>query len=135
MQSLEPKGGWLYTDFADDDFTMSYLKAAVSSYPFNPTAFDYADLAMPAIEQMVRDCTKFKADNLGLLALTGVCRRVSLSRAGEEFWTVRNDPKKTFSLRFWHVPKAPLLTKAASKFGRCRLFVGGEGLIYIDQGA
>jgi hypothetical protein len=135
MQSLEPKHGWLYTDFANDDFTVAYLKAAVASYPFNPTAFDYADLAMPAIEQMLRDCAKFKTDNLGLLTINGVCRRVSWSRAGEEFWTVRNDPKKTFSLRFWQVPKAPLLTKAALKFGRCRLFVGREGLIYIDQKA
>lgn len=127
--------GWVYWDFWDDPFVKSYLKAAVSAPPLKPGAFTVADLSASAIEMMVKDCLAFKTENLTLLVLPGSCPSMALEKGGVCFWKVRNDPQgEVFPMRYWGVPAAPLLTKAAAKAGTCRLYVQlTSGLLDVDM--
>lgn len=129
------KLGWTYDDFGKDTFITSYLDTSVREYPFNPRAFTRADLSMQAIELMVEDCRLFKDQAIGDIK-NGTAPALpdtdAMARAGGTFWRVRNDPRFSFSSFTWKAPHGERLTKLARSFGKCRLFVGHDRLIYVS---
>ncbi len=122
-----------------DAFTRAYIECALwsstietedgDSEPMDDS-HDITDLAPACLESMVSDCIDFQAANAELLAEF----KISIERAGHDFWLTRNH----HGAGFWgewsdggrQAELGRLLTDAAHAYGSSDLYVGDDGMLY-----
>lgn len=122
---------WSYDDM--DLFTKACLSAAVSGYPLAKGYFTIADLSVSATEVLWQDCKLFQKQQEQALYATNHDKGAALTRAGTEFWMVRNDSRLSFPNNIWAFPLNRILSNAARAMGAVRLYVNpDDGLIYLD---
>jgi hypothetical protein len=119
-----------------DPFTQGYIECAIwSSTDENGNPLDSieADLSDEAINKMKKDCAKFQDRFADLLQVAYDQENVEYykSRAGHDFWLTRNH----HGAGFWDRDLGKvgdLLTTAAHTFNVCNLYIGDDGLIYVE---
>lgn len=111
-----------------DAFTQAYIEAMF----FTSTGVDdgdlrdmtLANLADETWRRIEDDCTKFQAANPYVLT--------DLEQAGHDFWLTRNGHGAGFWDGDWPEPQATELTDAAKMFGMSDLYLGDDGLLYLN---
>lgn len=127
-----------------DEFTTAYIEAALFSTNDESDesggvplagAYDASNLAPEALAKMREDCRLFQLGAAWQEALsTPSCWRGfenAEQQAGYDFWLTRNGHGAGFWDGDWQEPHAEALTSAAQGFGRCDLYIGDDGQIYI----
>ena len=113
-----------------DRFTEAYIECALwASIDDNDEPLDglygVEDLAPEALRQILEDCEGFQLENPVDLA------DIDLSQAGHDFWLTRN----RHGAGFWDRGLGDVgdrLTEAAHSYGESDLYVGDDGLLYVN---
>lgn len=112
-----------------DSFTRAYIDCALWSSTYGDNGTHHMDdgkheLASETIAQMVADCRTFRAENISLAGLDE-------EQCGHDFWLTRN----YHGAGFWDRGLGKVgqrLTDAAHAYAECDLYVGDDGLIYLE---
>jgi hypothetical protein len=119
-----------------DEFTTAYITCALwSSTDNDSNPLDknrtIDDLPEATIKQMAADCSKFQTEHAALLKTAYEVEGYNEGHAGHDFWLTRNGHGAGFWDRnLGHV--GDRLTEAAKKAGEVNLYVGDDGLVYVD---
>jgi hypothetical protein len=110
-----------------DVFTWTYIDCALWSslddgVPLD-TNYDATDLAPETLEKMKADCASFQEQHW-----ESICR--NLSRAGHDFWLMRNHHGAGFWDSDWPEEVGDELTAACQLWGEVDLSLGDDGRIY-----
>jgi hypothetical protein len=112
-----------------DTFTQQYIATALWSSTDNAddsggepldANYDTMDLTHETLDQMIKDCKNFQADNAELLAQAG-----DEGQNGHDFWLTRNRHGAGFWDRGYDKTIADALTRQAHVYGSVDLMVSG----------
>lgn len=101
--------------------------------------YDVEDLSPRTLQEMLRDCAAFYADNVEHIHCDGAplagdfegsiaAREAGM--AGHDFWLTRCGHGAGFWDGDWPEPHATALDSAAREFGNVDLYIGDDGRIY-----
>jgi len=134
-----------------DQFTKAYLQCALFAETDNsddsggePLDANYSieDFSPESLEKAIADCAKYQEENLEDILTTPDWNGSDsysnegysgLEVAGQDFWLTRNGHGAGFWDREYYTGGAKdRLTRACEAFGECYVYIGDDGLIYLQ---
>lgn len=120
----------------NDTFTWAYIDCALwasndesderGGRPLNEN-YGIDGFAEEALAKMIADCEKFKEENR-----TDIEDGLGYNAAGYDFWLTRCGHGCGFWDGDWPEEIGERLTEASNKFGKCDIYVGDDGLLYVS---